>query len=170
MKAEVTMYQPRPAAPAPVLTAVRLMYAGAAVSAVCLIIAAAVAFGDVEAIARGRWLGYSLTVARLGQLRPLVVTVVIAGGLVVIALWLWMARATRRGRDWARILSTVLSGLATLQLAGGFRQPISGAEMLNLLGVVLVWLPGLAAVWLLWRPASSAFFTPQDFAPAGHSA
>jgi len=26
---------------------------------------------------------------------------------------------------------------------------------------VLTWLVGLAAVWLLWRPASSAFFKPQ---------
>jgi hypothetical protein len=25
----------------------------------------------------------------------------------------------------------------------------------------LTWLAGLAAVWLLWRPASSAFFKPQ---------
>jgi uncharacterized membrane protein len=25
----------------------------------------------------------------------------------------------------------------------------------------LIWLIGLAAVWLLWRPASSAFFKPQ---------
>jgi hypothetical protein len=181
MKSGVTMCQPypssgqptgplRPAAPAPVLTAIRLMYAGAAVSAVCLIIVLAVASGDVAAIARGQWLGHSLTVTRLGQLRPLIVTVVIVGGLVVIALWLWMARATRRGRDWARILSTVLSGLATLQLARGFRQPVSGAEMLSLLGVIPVWLPGLAAMWLLWRPASSAFFTPQGFPRAGHSA
>jgi hypothetical protein len=29
-----------------------------------------------------------------------------------------------------------------------------------------VWLPGLSAVWLLWRPASSAFFKPQGFTQA----
>ena len=43
---------------------------------------------------------------------------VIVSGLVAIALWLWMARATRQGRNWARILSTVLFGLATLELIG----------------------------------------------------
>jgi len=37
-------------------------------------------------------------------------------GRVVIALWLWMARANGQGRNRARILSTVLSGLATLDL------------------------------------------------------
>jgi hypothetical protein len=29
--------------------------------------------------------------------------------------------------------------------------------------VALTWLIGLAVVWLLWRPASSAFFKPQRF-------
>jgi hypothetical protein len=31
---------------------------------------------------------------------------------------------------------------------------------------VLEWLPGLAAMWLLWRPVSSAFFRPQGFTQA----
>ena len=42
-------------------------------------------------------------------------------GLVPIALWLWMARANGRGRNWARSLSTVLFGLATLTLTSVFR-------------------------------------------------
>ena len=73
------------------------------------------------------------------------------------SLWLWMARATSQGRNWARILSTVLFGLATLEL-------LSALEVIGKDGVAqaffaaLTWLSGLAAVWLLWRPASSAFF------------
>jgi hypothetical protein len=153
-------------APAPVLTAVRLMYIGAAVSAVYLTFLLAIAIADVQAAARGRWLGLSLTAARLSQLKPLVVMVVMVGGLIVIAAWLWMARADSQGRNWARILSTVLFGIATLQLTADFRQPefhvVPGVEALGLLGAVLTWLPGLAAVWLLWRPASTAFFRPQD--------
>jgi hypothetical protein len=35
---------------------------------------------------------------------------------------------------------------------------------------VLTWLVGLAAVWLLWLPASSAFFRPQGFTQAGSAA
>jgi hypothetical protein len=38
--------------------------------------------------------------------------------------------------------------------------------VLGLLGAMLGWLPGLSAVWLLWRPASSAFFKPQGFTQA----
>ena len=94
-------------------------------------------------------------------------------GLVVIALWLWMARANGQGRNWARILSTVLFGLATLQLRGDFTQPVShagfGATVLYYGGTALfvaAWLAGAAAVWQLWRPASSAFFKPQGFTQA----
>ena len=160
----------RPRAPAPVLTAVKLMYAGAAVSAAWLIIGLALIIVDVTAAARGRFLGHSLTAP---QLRPLIITVWIVFGLVVIALWLWMARANGQRRNWARILSTVLFGLATLQLRGDFTRPVGhagfGVTVLSYGGTALfivAWLAGAAAVWLLWRPASSAFFKPQGFAQA----
>jgi hypothetical protein len=161
---------PRPAAPAPVLTAVKLMFAGAAVSAVELILGLVLIIVDIKAAARGRFLGYSLTAP---QMRPLVITVWIVFGLAVIALWLWMARANGQGRTWARILSTVLFGLATLQLRGDFTQPVGhagfGATVLYYGATALfvaAWLVGAAAVWLLWRPASSAFFKPQGFTQA----
>lgn len=174
------MYEPYPSsgqlveplrspAPAPVLTAVKLMYAGAAVSAVELIIGLALIIVDIKAAARGRFLGRSLTAP---QMRPLIITVWIVFSLVVIALWLWIARANGQGRNWARILSTVLFGLATLQLRhpqpqgspAGF-----GATVLYYGGTALfvaAWLIGAAAVWLLWRPASSAFFKSQGFTQA----
>jgi hypothetical protein len=110
------------------------------------------------------------------HLRPVLLTGAIVFGLVVIALWLWMARANGQGRNWARIVSTVLFGLATLQLISqaSVQQPVSHAGFaVMVFGVivpVLAWLVGLAAVWLLWRPASSAFFKPQGFTQAGHSA
>ena len=175
------MYQPypssgqpagplRPAAPAPVLTAVKFMYAGAALSAAGLIIGLALIIVDITAAVRGRFLGHGLTAA---QMRPLIITVWIVFGLVVIALWLWMARANGQGRNWARILSTVLFGLATLQLRGDFTQPGShagfGVTVLYYGGTALfvaAWLAGAAAVWQLWRPASSAFFKPRGFTQA----
>src|SRR5579859_7197739 len=36
------------------------------------------------------------------------------GGLVLAALWLWMAWKTRTGRNWARIVSTVFFGLLSI--------------------------------------------------------
>jgi hypothetical protein len=38
---------------------------------------------------------------------------------------------------------------------------VAGAAVLGLIVPVLSWLTGLAAVWLLWRPASSAFVKPK---------
>ena len=87
----------------------------------------------------------------------------IIDGLVLIALWLWMAWANGQGRNWARILSTVLFGLATLQLLGN-------NGIVQVVFAVLTWLLGLAAVWLLWRPTSNAFFKPQHLTQAGRSA
>ena len=97
-------------------------------------------------------LGHRLTAAQVSHERPLIITLTIVAGLVVIALWLWLARAVGQGRNWARILSTVLLGLATLELLGNH-----GVAQVFCAG--LTWLTGLAAVWLLWRPASRAFLS-----------
>ena len=94
---------------------------------------------------------HPLTTAQLIHLRPLIVTLVIVFGLVLIGLWLWLAREVSRGWNWARILSTVLFGGATLELTG-----LHNAG--QVFWAMLTWLTGLAAVWQLWRPASSAFF------------
>jgi hypothetical protein len=131
----------RPAAPRPVLAAAKFMYGGAVTSA-AYVIATLPFMGGIH----GKVLGHRLTAT------PLTITVVIVVlGLVPVALWLWMARAVGQGRNWARILSSVLFILATLQLIGG-------QGVAQVFCAALTWLSGLAAVWLLWRPASSAFF------------
>ena len=159
---------PRP--PAPVLTAVKLMYAGAAVSTAGLIIGLALIIVDIQAAARGRFLGHSLAAPK-----PLVLAVWVLFGLVVIALWLWMARANGQGRNWARIVSTVLFGAATLDLTEVFGPPGIRLSLVPVIAgsptvPVLYWLVGLAAVWLLWRPASRAFFRPPDYTQAQQQA
>ena len=82
-----------------VRAAVKLMYAGAAVSTVNLVILLALTV-DIK----GSWLNTPF------------IPVSIAWSLAPLALWLWMARETGRGRNWARIVSTVLFGAATLDL------------------------------------------------------
>jgi hypothetical protein len=147
-----------------VRAAVRLMYAGAAVSTVNLIILLAF-IGDIKAY--HAMLGHRLTAAQVSQLNTAFITLSIVSDLVPIALWLWMARANGQGRNWARSLSTVLFGLATLDLTGAFGTPVIRVTVVPMLFgptlPVLTWLAGLAAVWLLWRPASTAFFKPQGF-------
>ena len=177
----------RPPAPAPVLTAVKLMYAGAAISAISVITVLALIPAVKAALSKAN---PSLTAAQVRDVNVLI-TLAVVFGLVVVALWLWMARANGKGRNWARIVSTALFGLATLELirarphyAGGYLahfdvgghtysviHSVFGATVLGVIVPVLLWLTGLtglAAVWLLWRPASGAFFKPQGFARAQH--
>jgi hypothetical protein len=117
------------------------MYGGA-VGPAAELLGALPYMGDIH----GKALGHPLAAT------PLTVTVVTVFFLLPIALWLWMARAVRQGRNWARILSAVLLGLQTLWLL------VIGPTYAELFFDLLSWLTGLEAVWLLWRPASSAFF------------
>jgi hypothetical protein len=85
-----------PAAPAPVRSAVKLMWGGATGTAVQLIIALFYP-GDIRAY-HLTVLGHHLTTAQLSHWRPLIATLAITVGLVEIALWLWAARAAGRAR------------------------------------------------------------------------
>ena len=159
------MYQPypssgkpvepeRPPAPPAVLNAVKLMYVGAAVSTVSLVISLISIGGTKAAIRKQR---PSLTVAQVNQLDTFIIALALISGLVGVALWLWMARANGQGRNWARIVSSGLFFLATLDLYGVLSQP---KTLLGLVFPVLTWLVGLGATILLWRKESTAFFKP----------
>ena len=161
------MYQPypssgkpvepeRPPAPPSVLYAVKLMYVGAAVSTVSLIISLIDISGTKDAIRKAR---PSLTAAQVNQLNTFIITLAVVSGVLGIALWLWMARANSQGRNGARILSTVLFGLATLDLFGVISQP---KTVLGLVFPVLTWLVGAGAVYFLWQRESSEFFKPRQ--------
>ena len=145
----------RPAAPAPVLNAVKLMYAGAAVSLVSLIISLTDISGTKAAIRKAR---PTLTVAQVNQLNGFIIGLAIVSGLVGVGLWLWMSQANRAGKNWARVFSTVLFGLASLDLFGVFSQP---KTFLGLIFPLVTWVIGLGAIVLLWRPESSQFFKPR---------
>jgi len=160
------MYQPypstdkpvepeRPEAPQSVLNAVKLMYAGAAVSTVSLIISLVSIGGTKDAIRKAR---PSLTPAQVNQLNTFIIALAVVSGVIGVALWLWMAQKNGQGRNWARILSTVLFGLATLDMFGVISQP---KTVLGLVFPVLTWLIGLGAVILLWRRESTEFFKPR---------
>jgi hypothetical protein len=157
------MYQPYPtggaepepsssAPPAPVLTAVKLMYAGAAVSAASLLLTLATV-GSLRTAIHNSNPGLSATKLHSAE----VAAVIVAGifGLIGIGLWLWMARSNRAGKNWARITSTVFFGLETLSLLVGFRQ---AEPVLSRVVSIVIWLIGLGAVLLLWRRESSEYF------------
>jgi len=94
-------------------------------------------------------------------------TVGIVGELAVIALWLWIARAAGQRQNWARTAAAALLGLTTLEIALFFAAPGLITDIPDVPALaMLTWPVVAAAVWLLRRPASTAFFKPQDLASA----
>jgi serine/threonine kinase PknH len=138
--------------PASMVTAVRLMYAGAAFA---LIWAIGVIVVSVN-IAKH----YSLASESGDHRLAGAVTLAILLCAADIALWLAIARACRRGSSGARVAGTVLFAVHTVGVLGVVTSSQAGlgpAKVLTLIG----WLIALGAVMALWQPPSSAFFTAQ---------
>jgi hypothetical protein len=157
------MYQPYPASgpvpdpqpmapPRSVLNAVRLMYAGAALELVAVIISVLTRANLKVAILVRHPLYSPAQVhhAETARAGPLVI-----GGVIAIGLWLWMAWANGRGRNWARVLSAVFFGISTFDLIISFA--LVHATVTMIVGVV-IWLVGLGAIVLLFRKESAPFF------------
>ena len=136
--------------PASMVTAVRLMYAGAAYALIWAIGVIAVSASIVK--------HYPLASASGDHRLAGAVTLAILLCAADIALWLGIARACRRGSSGARVAGTVLFAVHTVGVLGVVTSSQAGlgaAKVLTLIG----WLIGLGAVLALWQRPSSAFFT-----------
>jgi hypothetical protein len=139
----------RPPQPQSVRIAVILMYAGAAVSAVSLIISLALSGRIKSAIgtaARKVKTTKPLTLAQIHAVENFYIVLIVAVLLVSIGLWLWMAWANGRGRGWARIVSSVFFAFNTLWLVVSVGRTGGPAIFIG-----IGWLIGLVALIFLWR-------------------
>jgi hypothetical protein len=148
-------------APKSVLDAVKCMYAGAALSVLGLVALAVTAGGLRTRIENAHPTigGKPATAAQITALTHFTIGVGIAGGVIGVVLWLWMARKNGQGRSWARIVASLLFVLCTLDLLNVFRG--SGTSAFTIVSALLTWLAGLGATVLLWVPSSSQYFMPQ---------
>jgi hypothetical protein len=139
--------------PRSIVNAVRLMYAGAASAVLNAIVGSAAVFRTVHEVFGGTT---GVNQNTVNTVTAVDVTVTIFFGLAGTALWLWMARANRQGRSWARILSTTLFAILTLTLPLTFLQ----IPYLPLWVTALAqWALAVAALVLLWVRPSGAYFT-----------
>ena len=146
-------------APPSVLKAVKLMYVGAAVSTVSLIVSVILPLANVAASKAALKKDHpNLTASQVNQAFNLGIAVAILSGAVGAVLWLWMARANGQGKNWARITSSVFFGLATISLFSVLNDP----SVLGVIFAVLLWVVGLGAIILLWRRESSDFYKPRQ--------
>ncbi len=155
------MYQPyspaeqqpreRHVPPLSVRTAVKLMYGGAALNVLGIIIN----LTTISSIRRAILTKYPLfSTGQIHRLELVIVGGSVVAGLLAVGLWIWMAQEISAGKRWARIFATVLFGLSTLAVLATFARPHSGYE---LLAGMLVWLIGLSTITLLWQNATSAY-------------
>jgi len=167
--------------PRPLVIAVWLMYVAAVVEI-------------VYAVAEGPWLGSYMssfftaieaadtsgsgTQVPVGDIKDFVLVGAIISGAIGALIWLWMAWKNRTGRNWARIVATVLFALSCLDLpellTGGhlstMPSTITAADGTTIAvpplampawliaGGVVNWLLGLAIIILLWQGAASRYY------------
>jgi hypothetical protein len=95
--------------------------------------------------------------------------------LLGVGLWLWMAWANGKGKAWARTLATVLGcmyggfwvlGLAAVAILDAElgAQPRAARLIGSSVGLVTL-LVGSYALWLMYRPESSAFYAASSLPP-----
>ena len=132
--------------PASMVNALRLMYAGAGIAVVLGL--------TIALTTHSRTLHIGDPTA--GAYKAGYVTGGAIIGLIGGGLWLWMAWANKRGRSWARTLSTAFFGLLTLYAVAGL---ITLPAALKIV-IILEWAAGLAAVVFLWQRQSSYYYKP----------
>jgi hypothetical protein len=149
------MTQP-PSRPASIQNAVKLMYAGAALSVIGFVVNL-FSIGAVKTalLKANSTATKPLTASQLHSLQSLTVGIAIFAAVVGIGLWLWMARANGAGKSWARVVAAVLFGLSTLSLLSAVARP---GALGTAIFEILSWVIGLAATVFLWRRDSSQFF------------
>ena len=145
--------------PAAVRNAVRLMYAGAALSAIVVIVSL-LTIGSLKANILAHYPHYTTSQVHTAEVAAVITSII--GGLIAVGLWLWMAWANGRGRSWARIVAAVFFAINTLDLLASFARVHAAG---TLIVSVLVWLVGLGAIVFLFSKESGAYFAAQRSRP-----
>ena len=144
--------------------AVRLMYAGAALTVIGTAAdVIVIAVGGTKALRTGH---QHATAAQLHASLGVLITSVLFSGVIEAVLWLFMARANRAGLTWARIAASVLLGINTILLV---TTVLHGGAVTLALFSGLTWLVGVGAIWYLWQRDSSVYFAAPA-APAARAA
>lgn len=153
----------RPDVPQPpsIRNAVRLMWVGAGLSVVGLIVTLAT-IDSLKSQLRDSLekSDPDYTQSEFDAFFTISITIAVIVSVVSVALWLWMAWKNGQGRSWARVVATVLGGLSLLSalatIAAGSATGVSIA--VTLAGVLLA----VVILVLLWRKESSDFYAARS--------
>jgi hypothetical protein len=139
--------------PPPLATAVKLMYVGAGLSAISSVSNLFQRDEFREEIAEN---DSSLTEDEVDTAVNVAMGINVVVGLLVVGLWIWMARTNERGQSWARVTATVLGGLSILSLlvSLGVGQATAVSAVLGVVSLALA----AVILYLLYRPESSRYY------------
>jgi uncharacterized membrane protein (DUF2068 family) len=153
-------------APATVRRAVRFMQAGAIGGALSLLFNVIGSFSlksNMMTANAQKLKDHQITASQISSTATAVIVYTIIVGLISVGLWLWMARMNAAGRNWARITASVLFALWSLytysvigELHGGVT--ITATLIVSMVLILALWVIGVATIFQLWRPASTAYF------------
>ncbi|PJI93388.1 hypothetical protein [Luteimicrobium subarcticum] len=148
---------PPVAAPPSITLAVRLMFVGAALSLVGIILAWATKDALRDQL-RDASSSSSLTPSELDTLLNVSLAVATVVGLIGVGLWIWMALANGAGKSWARIVSTVLGALSVVTTLVNLTRESGASMALSVVSIALA----VVILVLLWRRESSEFYAARS--------
>lgn len=143
--------------PSSIQNAVRLMWVGAGLSVIGLIITLA-SLGSMKDEIREQLIasGEEVTDEIVNAAYGVAIFAGVVIGIIGVLLWLWMAWKNGQGRSWARIVATVLGVLNVLSTVytstAGTAPPL--ATIVSIINVILA----VTILFLLWRKESSDFY------------
>lgn len=142
---------PLPQAPPSILAAFRLMYVGALLQGIGLVLTWLTRDQLRNTVAEQQ----SVTGDELDSAYNITLGGGITINLLAIAMWIWMAHANRRGFGWARIVATVLGALNIAFTLYWITQASGLSVVVQLITIAM----GATVLFLLYRPDSTAFYT-----------
>jgi hypothetical protein len=146
-----------PAPPDTVQRAARYMLVGAIVTAIWQIYWLVVTVAHKASLTNAN--GKPVTNSQVAA--SVLVTIVFA--ILISAIWVLVARLNQAGKGWARIAATVLFALWSYSTYRSIPLVTRGGYwIVNIIIMLAVWLIGLAVIYLLWRPDSTAFYKGQS--------
>lgn len=151
--------------PPPVRTAVKLMWVGAALALLGVLVVPRQTDAIRDQLADRPDAGIDID-----TFVNTAIAVAVVVGLISVGLWVLMAVMNRKGKTWARITATVLAGLNILFTLAAITGAAgaSPTTLTLLLSVVSLVLAGVI-VYLLWQRPASEWFDAMTRGSASHA-
>ena len=148
--------QPVPVGPAPtsVVTAVRLMFVGAALTLLGFIVTISTKSTIRANIAKKN---PDFDAQKLNTAVNATIGIIAVFGIIIVVLFILLALQVRKGKNWARIVTWVICGLGIISALASLGQTVAAASrVVSLIGGLL----DIAIVLLLLQKPSNEFFKP----------